>query len=75
MLQGEALGAVVDLRRAVALSPELVAAHVALGDALMVGGQLADAVESYQRALALDPDDARALNKLAAATLRLGQPR
>lgn len=47
--------------------------HYNRGNALLANGRHADAVASYEQALALKPDDAEALNNLAVALHLLGR--
>ena len=64
---GEFDEAVRDGERSSALAPESHAAsHVRLGEALQAAGRDDEAAESYGAALAIDPDDERAREGLAA---------
>jgi tetratricopeptide (TPR) repeat protein len=51
---------------------ELARVYVRRGDARRAAGQLREAVEDYQRALRLDPDNAEAQNNAASAREQLG---
>jgi tetratricopeptide (TPR) repeat protein len=51
---------------------ELARVYVRRGDARRAAGQLREAVEDYQSALRLDPDNAEAQNNAAAARQQLG---
>ena len=62
-----------EARRAVSLAPDVAAAHFAVGYAAMRLRDIGEAVAAFQRVLALDPDNAPALNNLA--TLRMKQGR
>jgi tetratricopeptide (TPR) repeat protein len=53
------------LRRAIALKPSLTEAHVWLGMSLLNLGRLTEAIDSLRQAVALEPDDANALQALA----------
>jgi len=44
------------------------------GDAALAGGQASDATDAYETAAAIDPDNARAFNGLAAAAMALELP-
>ena len=58
----------VDLvRQALAEDPEIVEAHVILGNLTKKQGDLDQAVASYRRALDLDPEDIEATHLLAVA--------
>jgi tetratricopeptide (TPR) repeat protein len=50
--------------------PDLVTAHVQLGEAFSSAAFDEEAIESWQRALELDPKDARAMYNLAVAALK-----
>ena len=50
--------------------PDLVTAHVQLGEAFSAAAFDDEAIESWRRALSLDPKDARAMYNLAVAALR-----
>ncbi len=56
--------ALVCLREAAKLEPENVDAHLLLGDAYRVQGQLDKALAAYQMALKVDPDNEDALQKV-----------
>lgn len=56
--------------RATAVRPDWPRAWVNLGDARLAGGELAGAIEAYERALALAPGDPGAANNLAWALLQ-----
>ncbi len=56
--------ALVCLREAAKLEPENVDAHLLLGDAYRVQGQLDKALAAYQKALKVDPDNEDALQKV-----------
>ncbi len=62
------------LRRAIALKPTLTQAHVSLGMSLLNTGRLREATDSLQQAIALEPEDANALQALA-RTLWMGEAR
>ncbi|HEX9307144.1 MAG TPA: tetratricopeptide repeat protein [Anaeromyxobacter sp.] len=57
---GRLEGAVEDARAAARLAPESADAHAILGDALRAAGRAPEASAAYERALALDPRNARA---------------
>lgn len=69
---GETAGAVALYRLAVEAHSELAAAHAALGDALAASGEVQGAIESYEKALALDPNHRRSAERLR--ELRGGGP-
>lgn len=56
--------AVACLKEAVKLDPNNVEAHILLGDAFRIQGQINDAIESYRRALELDPKNETVISKL-----------
>jgi outer membrane protein OmpA-like peptidoglycan-associated protein len=58
-------------QKAAKLDPKKVDAHVGVADALVTRGELKQAVESYERALELSPDDARIKHKLELARTKL----
>ena len=62
--------AIIDFSSAAACNPRFVEAHIALGDALMVKGDDRRALEAYQAALKLRPDDEDALRPAASLCLR-----
>jgi Tfp pilus assembly protein PilF len=61
------------MARAVALRPDLAAAHQNLGNAYIRFERLADAERHFRRAAALQPNDADASNNLGGALLRREQ--
>jgi tetratricopeptide (TPR) repeat protein len=67
---GEARRAASEFERAVALRPAWARALVNLGDARLALGEVSGAIEAYQRAVALAPDDPGAANNLAWALLQ-----
>jgi len=60
-------------RHALACASENPLAHNNLGNALVARGQLAEAIEHYERALRLEPDYAQGHNNLAIALARQGK--
>ncbi len=66
-------GPLDDLRKAIALRPDVAAHHNNLGFALYLRGRDLDAVEAYRKGLARDPGAARLRNNLGFAYGRLGQ--
>ena len=73
-LKGQFLGfpdlhykAIDQLRRAIALKPGLVGAHVWLGSSLLYTGQVEEGLDALKKAEALDPDDADVHQTLARA--------
>ncbi|MBN9544721.1 MAG: tetratricopeptide repeat protein [Alphaproteobacteria bacterium] len=64
--------AVAHYRRAIALEPELAAAHSNLGTALCELGLLEEAEASYRKALALQPGQAQAHNNLGTVLFERG---
>lgn len=60
-------------RRAIVAVPDMHQAHASLGYALRRLGRHTEAVASYDRALALDPDYGEAIEYRAEAMLALGQ--
>ncbi len=65
--------AVTWLRKAVERAPDCVPAHVNLGMAHAAAGHDAEALASYHKALALQPGNEEALNRLAAFLGQLGR--
>jgi serine/threonine protein kinase/tetratricopeptide (TPR) repeat protein len=62
------------LRRAIALKPALTDAHVWLGMSLLNLGRMSEAIDSLRQAVALEPDNANAVQALA-RTLWMGEAR
>jgi len=58
----------------VALDSTKIAAHLQLGEALNATDRLAEALDAYQAAAALQPDNFRALNKIGMMLDRLRRP-
>ena len=56
--------AVACLKEAVKIDPNDVEAHILLGDAFRIQGQIKDAIETYRRALELDPKNEVVISKL-----------
>ena len=56
--------ALVCLREAAKLEPENIEAHLLLGDAYRIQGQLDKALAAYQKALKVDPENEDALQKV-----------
>lgn len=69
---GQAQAAIENCRRAVALNPRHVEAHVVLAMALEQRGDLQAALEAYEMALSLSPDRPVERQKVALLRLRLG---
>jgi protein O-GlcNAc transferase len=61
--------ALAHAKRAVELAPQLAPPHRQLGDALDASGEKAAAIESYRRAVELNPSDYRAHSDLIVAML------
>lgn len=72
---GQHQRAVELIGRAVALAPDLAAAHTNLGNALLALGRAAEAKEAQRRALALAPEDPQVLANLGTAHLALREYR
>jgi tetratricopeptide (TPR) repeat protein len=70
--QHDAAGAVAALREAVRIYPNSVDAQLALGDALALERNLAEAADCYRRAIAIDPSHGEAHLRLGQALLKLG---
>lgn len=64
--------AITSFRRAVALAPEMTAAHQNLGKALFLGGKEAESIHAFRRAVQIAPDDAESRYLLGAALRRSG---
>jgi adenylate cyclase len=56
-LQGDAEGALVEIERALTISPNLASAHGSLGDTLIWAGRPKEGIEALQRYFRLDPRD------------------
>jgi tetratricopeptide (TPR) repeat protein len=65
--------AVTFLQQAVRADPRCAAPHAVLGMALLELGRSKEALESYDRALALDPDNSELLNNRSNALLQQGR--
>jgi TolB-like protein/DNA-binding winged helix-turn-helix (wHTH) protein/Tfp pilus assembly protein PilF len=61
------------IKRALAIDPDHAAAHYALGHLRVVRGDPAGALASYERVVAVNPSDAWAHARVAAALLALGR--
>lgn len=72
---GQAQAAIENCRRAVALNPRHVEAHVVLAMALEQRGELQPALDAYEMALSLSPDRPVERQKAALLRLRLGHDR
>ena len=72
--QGEVAAASTCYQQALALKPELAAAHCGLGNALQRFDRWEEAIGHYQQALALQWDLAAAHNNLGSALRRQGRP-
>jgi TolB-like protein/DNA-binding winged helix-turn-helix (wHTH) protein/Tfp pilus assembly protein PilF len=71
--EGHAELAAQAIQRALAIDPDYAVAHYALGHLRVVRGDPAGALSSYERVLALNPSDAWAHARVAAALLALGR--
>jgi tetratricopeptide (TPR) repeat protein len=69
---GDLKAAIGDLRKAIAIEPDKVEAHAALGAALGAAGQFDAAIEEDTRALAAEPDDTGVRMDLAMAYYKKG---
>ena len=63
----------IDARKAIALAPDLADAHLALANFYAGSLELADALQEYERALALAPGDARVLREFGAFAVLIGR--
>jgi|GEM_PF-466750 len=72
VLVGDPAGAIRLLEQTVSRSPDLAAAHRALGIAYLQAGQAAPAVAALERAVALDATSAECWTRLAAACVDAG---
>jgi len=70
--RGELVRAVVELELAARLAPERSEVQNHLGLAYVAAGRPRDALAAFERAVALDCDNAAAQENLAAARLRAG---
>jgi len=70
---GDVEGAVALARQALAEDPEIVEAHLLLGNFLRKAGRLEEASAAYRDALALDGENQEALYSLAVAYKELGR--
>jgi tetratricopeptide (TPR) repeat protein len=70
---GDVEGAIARAAQALAEDPEVVEAHLLLGNFQRRGGRLEEAAEAYRAALALDPEHREALYSLALAYKDLGR--
>jgi Tfp pilus assembly protein PilF len=66
--QGNAEGAEISLKHAIALNPRLLSAHCALGELYLKRGRRDDAEVSFRGALAIDPNCAAALRGMERLT-------
>ena len=73
--EGRLKEAIALMRTVVEKDPDIMDAHVGLGDWLLRSGQPAAAVAAYKRALALKVDDEVAFGKLVAASRAAGDER
>jgi adenylate cyclase len=67
-MRGDYEGAVAEAERALAISPNLAAAHHTLGATLIFSGRLKDGIAAIEKSIRLDPHDPRSaswLNQLA----------
>lgn len=71
---GDHKGAERTYRRGLEIAPDNVELRNALGWTLFQDGRTAEAVAEYQRALAANPQHAKAHNNLALAMVELGEP-
>ena len=65
MLNGQPELAAKCFQHALYLDPRLVGVHVQLGEAFEYSGARQQAIEQYERALAINPTDARAAEALS----------
>jgi Tfp pilus assembly protein PilF len=59
--RGNARGAEISLKHAIAIDPQLASAHCALGELYLGLARPGEAEESFRRALAIDATDATAI--------------
>ena len=71
---GDLLGAEENLRQALTINPRFLAAYLELGSVLLDAGQPGDALEAYDRAIAIRERSGEAWSGRAAALLTLGRP-
>ncbi len=72
-LDGKTAEAADDYQKALALWPDCVEAHRAMGNILVGRGDMPGGIAEYQKALALRPDDTEANNNLGFTLIRLGR--
>ena len=65
---GRTADAIAHYQRALTMRPNFTLAWIRLGDAQRESGDAKSAMESYRRALAIDPSNARAKAALAATS-------
>lgn len=71
--QGDYQRAIHEYRRAIEVDPELVPAHVNLGDAYLTLGRTEDALAALRHAVALAPDEPLAYSNLGRLHTRRGE--
>lgn len=72
---GEFVGAEEAFRKAIELDPGSASAHYGLGYLLQLRDRLPEAIAAYQLAVKADPYKAEAFGNLAAAYLKIGDPK
>ena len=73
LASGDAAGAEAALVRVTQQEPRWAAAHVALGQAYYGGGKFKEAMDSYQRAIAIEPNNAAPVAGLGLARIMKGE--